>query len=99
MNYSKADIIEIIYGGIDELNSLRGDQEGLAKSPETVLMATGEGLDSLSFVNLVSVIEQTCEQKFGKSLMLTPGANEDVSNNPFATVNSLAEHVKRLLLA
>ncbi len=100
MGPNSQQIIAVIYASIDELNALRGNNHGLEKSLQTVILKDGEGLDSLGFVNLVSLIEQKCEEQFGKSLVLTPtGRWFESSKDPFETVETLLEYVETVLKA
>jgi acyl carrier protein len=100
MDPNREQIIAVIYASIDELNAFRGNNHGLKKSLQTVILKDGEGLDSLGFVNLVSLIEQKCEEQFGKSLALTPTDRWfGSSTGPFETVETLLEYVETVLKA
>ena len=100
MSRNKEQIIAVIYASVDELNALMGNNHKLKKSLETIILKDGKGLDSLGFVNLVSLVEEKCQEQFGKSLVLTPTDRWfESSKGPFETVETLLEYVETLLKA
>ena len=93
MKITREKILEVLYESIEELNELRSKDQQLASSPQTLLLGDGAGLDSLGFVNLVTLIEEKCQDSFGRSLMLT-GAGGSGIRDPFETVSLLAEFIE-----
>jgi len=82
---------------IDQLNEQRGQSEQLAKTSETCLGGDGGNLDSLGFVNLVAIVEEACQERFGRAVMLTESAVAPSVRDPFETIGSLAEYVELAL--
>ena len=97
MNPNKEQIMAVIYASVDELNTLMGNKQRLEKSLQTIILKDGAGLDSLGFVNLVSLIEQKCEEQFGRSLVLTQTGKPGGPKDPFETVETLLEYVGAML--
>lgn len=94
MEITRDKIIELLYESIAELNEQRGKDEQLAKSPQTSLLGDGAGLDSLGFVNFVALVEEKCQDRFGKSIMLSDATEKPGVRDPFATVATLAEYIE-----
>jgi acyl carrier protein len=99
MDPTREQIIDVIYASVDELNALMGNKQKMQKSPQTVILKDGTGLDSLGFINLISLVEQKCEEHFGKSLVLTQTDNKVGPKDPFETIETLVQYVEALLKA
>lgn len=85
--------LQVIYASLDELNEQLPPHERLAKSASTPLLKEGHGLDSLSFVNLVALVEEKCADRFGKCVVLADKAESFPGGDPFATVGTLAQYL------
>ena len=97
MEITKERILEMLYQCISKLNEQRSKNEQLASSPQTPLLGEGVNLDSLGFVNLVALVEEECQDQFGKTLVLSDAAMKPGSRDPFATVEALAEYIQLFL--
>ncbi len=94
MEIKKDDIIAILYESIRELNELRSKDQQLACALDTPL-SEQSGLDSLGFVNLVALIDEKCESRFGRCFMVPEaGASGD---DPFESVATLAEYIEKAI--
>ena len=94
MRTTKDIVIDVLYESLTELNEQRSKDEHLACSPDTSL---DEGaLDSLSFVNFVALVEEKCEEVFGKTIVLSEVAAASGSTD-FRNVGSLADCINRVL--
>ena len=93
MSPGRDQILEVVYASIDELNILMGRKQKLEKTPQSVILKNGAGLDSLGFVNLVSRIEQKCEEKLGRSLVLTQTDMPVGAEDPFETIETLVTYI------
>ena len=82
---------------IDELNGQLPKGQKLDKSSNTALFGSGGGLDSLGLVSLVTTVEQKIEEKLGLTATLLEDVDLLENDNPFRTVNSLAEYVASVL--
>jgi len=88
-------VLEVLYQSLTELNEQRSEDQHLACSPDTPL---DEGaLDSLSFVNFVALVEEKCEEAFGKTIVLSEVAGGSGSTDAFGTVGSLADCINGVL--
>jgi acyl carrier protein len=94
-HYEKA--MQAVTEAIDELNEQLPKDEKLKKSVDTVLFASGGNLDSLRLVSFVTTIEQKIEEKFGRTVTLLSDIDALENDNPFRTVNSLADYVASIL--
>ena len=88
---------QIVFDVIDEMNHEFPEQEGLNKSPSTVLYGPGGSLDSLGLVDLVMRIQEAIFEEYDVAIAV---ANEQVlssEESPLRTVESLIQHVEGLL--
>ena len=90
---SKEEIIKVIYMALDEVNQQLPKEKRLAKSTETEIFGSGQGLDSLGFVNFIVAIEQGLEKNFGVNVVMA----EDEEMLDFSTVEGLADRLYDLL--
>jgi acyl carrier protein len=91
------DMLALVYAGIDEVNGQLRDRPAIEKRPDTRLLGSDQGLDSLTFVNLVVAIEEQVRTKRGVSVLLVDEDSMGSQEHPFRTVNSLAAYLERLL--
>jgi acyl carrier protein len=96
MDISRDEILQVLYQSIRELNEQRSKDQQLECSPGTAL---GEkaGLDSLGFVNLVAIVEEKCQDRFGRSVVLSGTGSDANARDPFENVSSLAEFIELAL--
>lgn len=88
-------IRDVLFDALDQLNAQLPADQQLMKSTSTPLAGSDGGLDSLGLVNLIAVVEQTIEERFGVSISLF---DEDaLGGEPFATIGTLAEFICGLL--
>jgi acyl carrier protein len=93
----RADILGWIYDAIDDVNAQSADDRSLEKTPETRLLGGENGIDSLTFVNLVVALEEQIQVQTGNSVVLVDENSMASQEHPFQTVGTLAEYVKRVL--
>ncbi len=87
------DIVQILYGAIDDLNLQLPPEQRLEKSPQTVLFGEGGRLDSLGLVSFIVAAEQKLAETAGVSLTLADEKAMSRRNSPFRTVASLADYI------
>jgi D-alanine--poly(phosphoribitol) ligase subunit 2 len=92
----RQDTLELVYAAIDEVNSQTVDG-AIEKSPDTSLLGGDQGMDSLTFVNLIVALEEQIHSRTGKSVVLVDENSMSLQEHPFRTVASLADYVGRLL--
>jgi acyl carrier protein len=90
-------IIQVIFQAIDELNEQLPKKERLDKSVDMELFGSGGKLDSLRLVSLVTTLEQKIEENFGITVTVFDHLASSENDNPFMTVNSLADFVVSIL--
>ena len=91
------DILQLVYAAIDEVNAQTASGAPLAKSPETSLLGGDEGMDSLTFVNLIVALEEQIQSTLGESVILVDENSMSMQDQPFRTVGTLARYVESLV--
>ena len=90
-------VLNSIYGAVDDVNLQVDENMRLDKSPDTVLFGRSSKLDSLGLVTLVVAIEQKIQEDFGVTLTIADEKAFSQKSSPFRTVGTLAEYVTSLL--
>jgi len=91
--------IELVYKAVDEVNAQNPSSPPVEKSPETRLLDSQGGVDSLTLVNLVVAIEQIVFDETGQSIALADESIFSSSDNPLKSIGSLASHLDALFMA
>ena len=91
------DILELVYASIDEVNFQLPQDLRLEKSPDTLLEGDGAALDSLGLVNLIVVLEQNVQERYGTDLVLADRDSLDRKDSPFESVATVTAYVAQLL--
>jgi D-alanine--poly(phosphoribitol) ligase subunit 2 len=90
-------VADAINSAVDDLNEILGADERLGKSPDEALIGKDARLDSLGLVNLIVLVEEKIQQKFGVGITLVDERAMSQSKSPFRTLGSLAEFVEEQL--
>jgi len=93
----RQDILGLVYSAIDEVNAQSSGETPISKTPETRLLGGDQGLDSLTFVNLVVALEEQIQSGLGQSVILVDEDSMALQEHPFRTVGTLAGYVEKLL--
>lgn len=93
----REDILRLVYAAVDEVNAQTVNGEPLEKSLETSLLGGDEGMDSLTFVNLIVALEEQIQQTLGKSVVLVNEDSMSLQEQPFRTIGTLATYVQTLV--
>jgi D-alanine--poly(phosphoribitol) ligase subunit 2 len=91
------DILSLVYSAIDEVDPLTTEGKAIEKNPGARLLGGDNGVDSLTFVNLVVAIEEHVHRKFGKSVVLVDEENMGSEEHPFRTIGTMAEYVEKVI--
>lgn len=91
------EVLKLIYDSIDEMNLDLEDSEKISKTEETLIFGTGDSLDSLQLVNLITIIEQKLEEKTGNFISLADEKAMSLEESPFKTVGSLKNYINTLI--
>ena len=90
-------VVEAINSAVDDLNEVLDPEERLAKSPDVALIGKDARVDSLGLVNLIVLVEEKIQQRFGVGITLVDERAMSLSKSPFRTLGSLAEFVEEQL--
>ena len=90
-------VLQAVCNAIESVNQLLPKEARLGKTVDTILMGDAGAVDSLKLVNLIVAIEQEIEQDFHVSINLADDESMSMTENPFATVGTLANYVSLLL--
>jgi acyl carrier protein len=93
---TKEQIAEVIYASIDDLNEMLAPDQRLQKSMATAILKQGSGLDSLGFVNLVSLVEEKYVERFGESIVLTQTDPARNASHPYESIGALVDYIDSL---
>lgn len=89
--------IKLIFDSIDELNTDLDEKARITKSEDTHLFGSGDSLDSLALINLITIIEQKIEEETGHYISLADEKAMSLDESPFKTVTTLKEYINTLL--
>ena len=90
-------VTQAILGAIDEINGQLPKGEKLEKSVSAALFGDGGKLDSLGLVSLITTVEQRIEEDFNMTLTLLEEVADLEKENPFRTVQGLADYITSIL--
>ena len=91
------DILELVYGAIDDSDACSADGTMVEKTPHAELLGGDKGVDSLTFVNLIVAIEERIQTVRGISVVLVDENSLELQEHPFRTVGTLAAYVQKVL--
>ena len=91
------EILRLIYAAIDDVNAQAIDGRVVEKHPETALLGGDQGIDSLTFVNLIVALEEQIQQALRKSVVLVDENSMSLQDQPFRTVGTLADYVEQVV--
>ncbi len=89
--------LELIFSSIDELNLDLEESEMIQKSETTSLFGSGDSLDSLALINLITIIEEKIEEETGEYVSLADEKAMSLDESPFKTVTTLKDYINTLI--
>ena len=89
--------LELIFASIDELNLDLEENEKITKTEETNLFGSGDSLDSLALINLITIIEEKIEEVTGEYISLADEKAMSLDESPFKTVTTLKNYINSLI--
>ena len=92
MQFSKDNIIQTIFGAIDEVNCSLPEEEQLEKLPDTILAGDQGTLDSLGLINFIVELEGRIQKDFGLTIDLIEALESQ--KKPMINIDRLAEFIK-----
>lgn len=84
-------IKKIVQMALEEVNE--DADEVIEYGENAALFGKGEGMDSFSFVTLISNIEEQIQEQFGKEVYLVSDQVYEKKYNPFTTIGSLEKYI------
>ena len=81
-------ILQLLHDSIDEVNAQFGRERQVGKVPDTSLVIGAGGLDSLAYINIITTIEDRCEQRFGRFVGL---GDDGAKGASYQTISELAD--------
>jgi D-alanine--poly(phosphoribitol) ligase subunit 2 len=94
---SKSKIIEVVFRGVDELNSQLEEDRKLEKSTDSTIFGRQAKIDSLALVNLIVAVEAEIADEFDVSLTLADERAMSQKTSPFLTIGTLVDYIFLLL--
>lgn len=89
----RAEIVDIVYEVMKELNEEREDATKLDLNENTMLFGRDSNLDSLELVTIIVGVEQTILDELGVEITLTDEKAMSQARSPFRTVGSLVDYI------
>lgn len=93
----KETIKKILQDAIEELNEQLEDDEKLTFSDELHFIGSKACIDSISFVTLVSIIEELIEDRLDKSIQLVNEKAFSSKNSPFYSIETFTNYIEEFL--
>ncbi|MFA5865483.1 MAG: hypothetical protein WC975_12460 [Phycisphaerae bacterium] len=93
----KEKVIILIVGVLKDLNKTIQNPDLENPTPQTDLHGPKGNLDSLALINLVVKLEESIYIEFQKTVVIANETTMDFSTSVFGTVETLADHIERLL--
>jgi acyl carrier protein len=91
---SRNEILKMLYESIDDVNQQLLPEQRIVKSLDTPLLGGTSPLDSLAYVNLIALIEEKCEERFGVSISLSDAEEADSFDDLGSLLSFLEQRVK-----
>ncbi len=92
MQLSKANILQTIFGAVDEVNQILAEEKRLEKSPGTLLAGENGSLDSLGMINFIVEVEGRVQKDFNLALNLVEAL--DSPEQPMNSIGRLVEYIE-----
>ena len=94
--HEKRDYKTIIETISDYNKDLEKDSQ-ISTDTNDSIYSSNSNLDSLGLVSFIIALEQSIEDKFKVSISLADEKAMSQKSNPYATINSLAEYISKLI--
>ncbi len=93
----KEQIKEILKDAIEELNEQLDDNEKVEFNENTRFIGSQAALDSISFVTLISIIEDLLEEKMGVTVQLVNEKAFSSKRSPFYSIETMTQYMEDLI--
>ena len=92
MGLSEENILQTIFGAVEEVNKMLPEDRRLRKLPNTVLLGDRGNLDSLEVINFIVELEGRIKKNFNLTLNLIELL--DLPEKPMESIGGLAKFIK-----
>ena len=92
------EILAIILEGIEIINQNLDNPLPIHSGMECPIYGGINGVDSISLVSLISIVEDSLENQLGLSVILANEKAMSMRNSPFLTVGSLVSYIDSLIV-
>jgi len=99
MHINRTEMIQVLLAALTEFNQDLAQGNPLPVLEQTSLVPGSGPLDSLGFINLVTLIEGRIEKRFGIALPLATATGTDGGPNPWISVGALADYLTSQLVS
>lgn len=93
---NKNDALDLINRVLENLNDEINIGIDISNGGDTLIYDEDSPLDSVGLVSLIVAIEEEIEEKYETSLILANESALSKSNNPFKTINTIADYIMLL---
>jgi len=93
MKVTTKEVLEIIYGCIDELNRMLPSDAKLTKTTDTILVGDSGVIDSLSLINLLVSLEEALRSKLDLQCFLLDENLLVDPEGPYRSIGQLSEWI------
>ena len=93
----KEKIIEILKSSIEELNEQLDSEQQVQFNEETRFIGSKACIDSITFVTLITIIEELIEDEFEKTVHLVNEKAFSSKNSPFYSIETLTTYIEELV--
>lgn len=93
----KDDILKIILAGVNIINANLERKLPVNLMQECPLYGANDGIDSISLVSLISILEDSIERDLGISVIIANEKAMSRKNSPFLNVGTLTNFIYELI--
>lgn len=93
MATNRSEVLQVLLGALAEFNEDLAACNPIPVSEQACLAPGAGALDSLGFVNLVTLMESRVEERYGLSLALADASEAAGDAGPWHSVGALADYV------
>lgn len=91
------DIKQLFSDAIVELNEQLDDNEKIDLSEDTRFIGSKACIDSITFVTLISIVEEMVEDKYDKTIHLVNEKAFSSKHSPFYSIETFTNYIEELL--
>ena len=97
MTIDQEKVVEAIYCVFDSVNDTLPSDKQIVKGLDTALLDPQGAVDSLGLTMIIVALERQVQEDFGQKINLVDENTMSMETSPFLKVESLAQHIVRLL--